>query len=294
MPAASMGWASRLSMGATGTAVGSFTEAIEIVSENLKKTGTILDTNGIRGTRSHASERTAAGTYAIGGQITLHPTPAVLDLLLPRILGANASGTTFALADTLPEFDVLVDRGAKRFVYGSCKIGKATFTGSAGQLIQLVLDIVGKTETVSATSFPSITAPTDSPYVFHQGALTLVSSARQFFDFEAVIDNVLATRFANSESATDISPTDRIVSLKATTPFTSDEVDLYNQALLGSAGSLAFTNGGRSVTFTYGKLQFPDNSPVVAGKEEIPLTLDGIARMTSTTRELVVTNDSTA
>lgn len=294
MPDASMGWASRISMAAAGTAIGSYTEAMEIVSESVKKTGTILDTNGIRGTRSHASERTAAGTYSVAGQITLHPTPAVLDLLLPRILGANESTDTFALADTLPEFDILIDRVAKRFVYGGCKVNKATFTGSSGGLLQLVLDIVGKTETVSDTAFPSITAPTDPPYTFHMGALTLVSSSRSFFDFETAIDNVLATRFANSQTATDISPTDRIVTFKATTPFTSSEVDLYNQALLGSAASLVFTNGNRSLTFTYGKLQFPDNSPVVPGKGEIPLTLDGIARMTGTTRELVVTNDPTA
>lgn len=292
--AASMGWASRLSAAAAGTAIGSYTEAMEIVSESVKKTGTILDTNGIRGTRSHASERTAEGTYTVAGQITLHPTPAVLDLWLPRILGANESTDTFALADTLPEFDLLIDRVAKRFVYGGCKVNKATFSGSSGQLIQLVLDIIGKTETVSDTAFPSITAPTDPPYVFHQGALTLVGSARAFNSFETVIDNALATRFSNSQAATDITPADRIVSLKCETPYTSSEVDLYNQALLGSAGSLVFTNGNRSLTFTYGKVQFPDNSPVIAGKGEIPLTLDGIARMTGSTRELVVVNDPTA
>lgn len=290
----SMGWASGLSAGAVGTAVGSFTEAIEFVSESVKKTGTILDTNGIRGTRSHASERTAEGTYTVAGQITLHPTPAVLDLWLPRILGANESTDTFALADTLPEFDLLIDRVAKRFVYGGCKVNKATFSGSSGQLIQLVLDIIGKTETESDTAFPSITDPTDPPYVFHQGALTLVGSARSFNSFETVVDNLLVTRFSNSQSATAINPGDRIVSFKCETPYTSSETDLYNQALLGSAGSLVFTNGNRSLTFTYGKLQFPANSPVIAGKGEIPLTLDGIARMTGSTRELVVVNDPTA
>lgn len=294
MSGESMGWASRLSMGAVGTAVASFTEAHEIVSESLKKTGTILDGNGLRGTRSHPSERTAEGTYTVSGQIVYDVSPAMLDLLLPRILGANASGTTFALADTLPEFDVLIDRGPKRFVYGGCKASKGRFTGSAGQLLRLTVDIVGKTETVSDTAFPSINAPSDPPYVFWQGALTLVGSARSFDSFETEIDNVLSTKFYNSKTATNITPSDRIVSFKCETPFTSDEVDLYNQALLGSAASLAFTNGNRSVTFTYGKLQFPSNSPVVAGKGEIPLTLDGIARMTSTTRELVVTNDSTA
>lgn len=281
-------------MAATGTAIGSYTEAIEVVSCNVAKKGTILDTNGLRGTRSHASERTQAGTYEVSGQIVLHPTPAVLDLLLPRILGANESTDSFALADTLPEFDLLVDKVAKRAVYGNCKINKATFAGKSGELPTLTLDIMAKTESISATSFPSITAPTDPPYVFHHGALTLVSSARDFFDFELSIDNVLSRRFANSQSATSIMPTDRIVTLKATTPYTSSEIDLYNQTLLGSAASLVFTNSGYSTTFTLGTVQFPDMSPVISGKDEIPLSLEGIARMTGSTRELVVTHDSAA
>jgi len=291
---ASMGWQSRISFATTGTGIASYTEACEIVSENLKKTGKILSTSGMRGTRSQPSERTQAGTYDVGGTITLHPTPAVLDLLLPRILGANESTDTFALADTLPEFDILIERVAKRFVYTKCKVNKATFKGKSGELITLELDIMGQTETVNSTAFPSISAPTDPPYVFHQGALTLVGSSRDFFDFELSIDNVLSKRYSNSQSANSIMPTDRIVGLKVTTPFTSAEVDLYNQTLLGSAAALVFTNGGYSTTFTLGTVQFPDNSPVVGGKDEIPLMLDGVARMTGSTKELVVTHDSAA
>lgn len=291
---ASMGWQAKMSMAATGTAISSYTEAMEFVSESVQKKGTILDTNGIRGTRSHASERTQAGTYEIAGTISLHPTPAVLDNLLPRILGADESTDTFALADTLPEFDLLIERAAKRFVYGNCKVNKATFKGKSGELVMLDLEIWCQTETVNATAFPAISAPTDPPYVFHQGALTLVSSARDFFDFELTIDNVLERRYSNSQSANSIMPTDRIVTLKATTPYTSAEVDLYNQTLLGSAATLILTNSGYSTTFTLGKVQFPDMSPVVGGKGEIPLTLEGIARMTGSTRELVVTHDSAA
>ena len=79
-----------------------------------------------------------------------------------------------------------------------------------------------------------------------------------------------------------------------TTPFTSDEVDLYNQALAGAAASLVFTNGGYSTTFSFAALQFPDRSPVVPGKTEIPLELHGTARKSGSTSELVVTHDSTA
>src|SRR5262249_19995640 len=125
MPDASMGHQSRLSLAAAGTAIGSYTEAIEFVAESLQKRLTILATAGIRGTRSHPAERPRDGTYSVGGALRFHATPALLDLLLPRILGAAESSDLFALAETLPEFDVLVDRVAKRFVYGACKAQRA-------------------------------------------------------------------------------------------------------------------------------------------------------------------------
>ena len=40
----------------------------------------------------------------IVGSVLLEPTPADLSIWLPRILGATASGSTFALASTLPSF----------------------------------------------------------------------------------------------------------------------------------------------------------------------------------------------
>src|SRR5262245_36756514 len=128
MPDASMGHQSRLSLAVAGTAIGSYTESIEFVGESLQKRFTILETAGLRGTRSRPVERTRDGTYAVGGSIRFHVTPALLDLLLPRILGAPESSDLFALTESLPEFDVLVDRVARRFVYGGCKVARAIFS----------------------------------------------------------------------------------------------------------------------------------------------------------------------
>jgi hypothetical protein len=295
MADASMGHQARLSMGAAGTAIGSFTEAYEFVSESLQKKQTILETAGLRGTRSHPAERTRDGTYEIAGTLNLHVSPAMLDLLLPRILGAAESSDLFALAETLPEFDVLVDRVAKRFVYGSCKVNKATFKGKASGLLELALDLVGKTETVSATAFPAIAAPTDPPYVFHDGTFTLGGSARKVLEFELVIDNQVKPRFTNSQSATDLSPEDRIVTAKLKTPYTSDEADLYGvNTANAAAASFAFTNGGYSTTFSLAKLQIPDMSPVVGGKGEITLEINGVAKKSGSTAELAVTHDAAA
>jgi hypothetical protein len=48
--------------------------------------------NGIRGTRSRASEAAARnGPLQIGGSISFNPDPAMLDLWLPRILARQPS-----------------------------------------------------------------------------------------------------------------------------------------------------------------------------------------------------------
>lgn len=294
MPDASMGFQARLSLAAAGTAIGSYTEAYEFVAESLQKRATILETAGLRGTRSHPAERTRDGTSAVAGSLRFHATPAMLDLLLPRILGAAESSDLFALAETLPEFDVLLDRVAKRFVYGGCKVSRAIFRGRAGGLLELQLDLVGKTETVSATAFPAIAAPTDPPYVFQDGTLTLLGTSRKMIDFTLAVDNSVAGRFTNSTAATDVSPSDRVVTLECKTPFTSDETDLYGQNVAGAAAAtLAFVNGGYSTTFSLAKLQVPDASPTVGGRGEIVLALRGTARKSGSTAELAVTHDNT-
>ncbi len=293
--AASMGHQSRLSLAAGGTAIGSYTEAYEFLTESLRKQLTIVDTAGLRGTRSHPAERTRDGTYAIGGGLQFHATPAMLDLLLPRILGANEATDVFALAETLPEFDVLIDRVAKRFVYGGCQINRATFRAAAGGPLELDLDVIGKTEVVSATAFPSITAPVDPPYVWQDCVCTVNGSARVVTQWDLTIDNALNARFSNSQTATDIHSTDRIVTVNLTVPYTSSEVDLYGVNTGGAAAAtFVFTNGNYSTTFSIAKLQVPDQSPVVDGRGEILLQLQGVAKQSSTTKELIITHDSTA
>lgn len=293
MPDASMGHQSRLSLAAAGTAIASYTASCEFVSETLQKRATIVETAGLRGTRSRPAERTRDGAYTVGGTLMFHATPLLLDLLLPRILGAAEASDLFALAETLPEFDVLLDRVTQRFVYGGCKVHRAIFRGRAGGLLELQLDLLGKTETASSTPFPSIAAPTDPPYVFHDGTLTLLGASRKMFDFTLTIDNALAARFTNSVAATDVSPTDRVIGFECQTPYTSDEADLYGQTAAGAAAaSLAFVNGGYSTTFSLAKLQLADMSPTVGGRGEIVLTLRGTARKSGSTPELQVTHDS--
>lgn len=283
----------------------------EFVSENIQKRATIIDDAGIRGTRSHVKERTRAGTYTIGGTLVFNPSHLFMDWWLPKILGANESTNTFALAETLPSFYLWIDRVTKGFVYEGCVVSRATLRGSEGQLLELALDIEASREgsdnagsfvadtleaagAFAAASIPAIgITDDDAPFAFTDGVYTLSGTARGIKSFELVIDNVLDTgRFLNNVYRSQIPATDRIVTLRAQTTYTSDEVDLYGQALSGAAATLAFTNtvGAAALTATLAALQVPAVTPVVNGKGEIMLEIEGVARMSSTTRELVFQN----
>jgi len=280
-------------------------EPYEFLYESLRRQGRIIGGHGVRGTRSASMERTRAGAYSVVGRIAMHPSPATLDLLLPRILGGTESADTFPLAETLPAFGVLIDRVNEQFEYTDCKVNRAMFRGRAASLtgndpepIELVLEIVGKTE-VTGTTYPALTLGTAAnyaPYVFEDASsgLTLNAATRDMLAFELMIDNHLHARFSNSLTATSITPRDRTVALQVLTPYTSDESNLYAQTNLGATGSLVFTNAGMSTTFTFGTLQVPPRSPIVKGKTEIGLELLMTARMSGATKELVITHDSVA
>lgn len=290
MADASMGHKARMSFAANGTAIGSYSAAVDFISESLARSLNVVDANGIRGSRSHAVERCADGTYNVGGSISLYLTTGVPALLYDRSMGGTVSGGTYSLAETLTEFDVLVDRVAKRFVYAFCKVSRATWRGAAGGAVTFDVDLVGKTETVSATSFPSITAPVDAPYMFQSGVLTLLASARDMMDFEVSIDNAVEARFTNSQTATDVHPTDRIVTLSCTVPYDSTNADLHPGGVgVDATGSLVFTSGATTHTMTFAMLTIEDVSPKVNSKGEIVLAIRATARMSSTTRELVIT-----
>jgi hypothetical protein len=268
------------------------TQPFAFVSESIAKQGTIVERQGIRGTRSHTADDTRQGPYRVLGQLVLEPTPQDLSIWLPRILGAAPSGTTYALAETLPDFVLSVDRGPKVFTYGGCKVNKAVFQGAEGSLLRLTLDIVGKTESVAAAgTFPALTLTNAPPFIFSDLTLTLQSAAREVKQFELAIDNRLATdRFMNSLSATALPESDRLISLHTVHAWADQNVDLYDQALAGAAGSLALVNGVFATTFNFAALQCAAHSPVVQGKQETPLILHMLAHKTGSTSELSVTH----
>jgi hypothetical protein len=199
---------------------------------------------------------------------------------------------------------VAIDRIAKVHTYVTCYIDKAIFSGTKGKDIKLELKIIGTSETEgAAASFPSLTFPTDKPYQFNQGVLTLDGNTELYNQFVLVIDNHLEREFNNSATATDIVAADRTVAFACSTPYTSDETALYTtpgpggpaRGGLTGTNKLVFTNGGESTTFTMGNLKpMPARAPSVNGKRQIRLPLQYKSFGDGSRADISVTHDPVA
>jgi len=275
-------------------------EPYHFTSITLGATNTLIDdgAQSIRGSRSHIEERVSRGLVHIRGSIIQNIVPDELNRILPRILGSSELTDVFNDAETVPAFQVMVDRVAKVHTYTGCKIDKAIFSGTSGKPVKLEMKIIGQTEAESAAGgYPALTYSVQQPYVFSEGVLVLGGVTHIFNSFVTVIDNHLEPEFNNSRTATDIVAADRTVALAISTPYTSTEASLYNTPVGSDAGisaTLTFTKGNQSLLFTYGNIKSLARTPPVSGKKQIRLPQQYKAYKTGSTDELVVTHDETA
>ena len=310
MADASQGAQARMAMGtiAAASTIDAGSVPIEFLSHTLSRQGNNLDGGGIRGTRSAPAERNRLGPSTVGGTISMNPSPAFLDTMLPRILGTDTTGPQFDLGDDLLAFSIGVNLVADDFQYDGCVVNRAVFKGSAQGFVTLDLDIVGKT--IADLSFPSLTDglvdANDAPYIMSDSVLTLNSTSREVMDWEIEIDNQLDVRYTNSNTPTSITPQDRIVTLRATLPWNADTDDLYGDADHGVSpdtegtaitdGTMVMTNtlnaNNMSTSFAFADLRIDSVTPSVPGKTEVPLLITARARSLAGAAEVVVTNDS--
>lgn len=266
-----------------------------ILPESLIETAEILETNGMTGTTDHNKERTRAGLKRVAGSIKIACSRVVLDTLLPYITGSAESSDVFALADSLPEFYLMIDRGAKVYTYAGCRIAKATFNGAKGDILFLDLEIEAEIETIGNTgTFTALTNPTEKPYLMSDGVLTLQGSSRVFEKFSLTIENRLNTElFGNNLSRYDIPLIDRVITLQTDCPWDTDNTDLVKQALDGAAGTLVFTNAEVTsdiLTFAMAAIQYANVTPSMGGKDVTNLPLTGMVRSSGSTKSLIITN----
>lgn len=247
------------------------------------KHGTHLEREGTRGTRAHSNTDVIDGPYTVSGQIIINPTNTDLSLLETYIIGASG-----AVTNTLGEFHVVIDRGNDVYTYSNCKITRAVYSGRQGELLRLVCDVIGKTE--SATGTRPSEPTTATPFAFDDITLTLASSAREVEEFELVVDNhMIPDRFQHQQTVTDIPEADRTVTLRTVHSWSTNTSGLYSQAVGGSEGSLVLNDGTNTRTYTFGKLQVPDESPPLADRGPMMLTLNMVARKDTDSMEIART-----
>jgi hypothetical protein len=262
-------------------------------TEDVKRTQKYENDAGITGTVQEYNEHARVVMEEFAGPITLPCTPDNLRYLLPPVLGAAASGTSFPLAETIPDRYLTIDRGAKVYTYFG-KFGKMVIKGQAGQIVKMTVDFMGYSYSVGdAGTFPSLSLPTNPPYAMQDLTLTLESIARKASDFELTIDRAPEAVQRNALGPDVIQATRLAVLLSCTNPWHLDNYDLMTTT--GAAGSVALTNGTVSCTFSIAKLLADQADPTAAAGKTglLPAKLNLQGKRTSSTAILVVTNDYT-
>lgn len=272
---------------------------LDFLTETLRKRKTMVDLNGMKGTRSRFGLRARPGVLPCSGSLVLHPTPVELATLLPLILGGTPSGTSYPLAETLTTFNYWALRGTKIYKYAGVGVSRATFAASQGEGLTLALDLVAKTEdnATASSSFPSFSIDqTTFPFMFHELVLIVDGITYKCKSFSLTIENAIdAGRFFNSQSLVTVQPTDRVITLSHDLPF-GDAEDAYEiDQQSGVAGTLTFTvaEPATSLAFALPFLQYEPEAAVAADRGEVMLPLTAVARTTAALGELTVTMDST-
>jgi hypothetical protein len=267
---------------------------IEIIGpESLTESQIIDHTQGTTGSTERISERSRLGQKRCSGSIRIPCSRLALDTFLPLILGSAENANVFGLADTLPTFVMMVDRGEDVYTYANCVVARAVFSGASGGLLYLDLDIEATTETDGGT-LPAVATPTESPWRLEDGVFTAVAATRLFSEFALTIENKLDTeRFENTLTRLYIPLVDRNIMLATNHPWSTANTDLIKQGLAGSAASLVFTNtevGTDILTFAMATVQYPTKTPGTAKGQMTRLPLEGIVGKMGSTASLVVTN----
>ena len=277
---------------------------LELVSGDIGLVEEGIHAQGMAGTRSHWAARTRAGNRRVSGSITLCPNASEWAVLLPFIMGADASGTSFALAEVLPSFTAVLDKdnGAdgKVYTYNGCKAGTATIAAEQGGMLTLDMGVEGWDESIgNAGTFPALTLNVATgPFIFSDAVISVAASNYSFKRFSFTIDNQLDTeRFTNSATRTAIPSRGRVVSVSLDGPAGNNHATYPTAATLaaGVAVVATFTNTVHAVSMaiTFPKVHFPRRTAVWAGREELMIPLVGEARATAVNNCVSIVLDST-
>ena len=272
----SQGAKARLAVSTNASMTNSNSVWLEMLSENIMRNDTILNPNGIRGTRNRSSERNRRGPRAPSGQIVVPLSRIALDNLLPALLGASESSDTFDTAESLPTMYAMIDKLTDVFLLSEWTASKGVISGSSGGLLQLALDVEAE-DLIEDQTFPTATTTfrpdVSSVYQFADTTtVSLQSAARNFFGFQIEVDNVL-TKGDFSQGLTrdgTISAEDRIVRASFDIQAVTANADLVEPGLDPAGENVVFTitNAvtGEDIIITLGRFSIENAIPTVDGK----------------------------
>ncbi len=282
------------------------TPSFPFYGESMRKIASVVHPQVITGDRSEHGERARSGPNLYYGTITFGVSPAEMAFWAPYFMGAVGSGTTFALANNaLLPFAVLIDKVTASFEFSSCYVDKALVVGKQNGpggppnylTIQLTIYALAYQKNPSPpTTAISLADGSYFPLVFEDtsGEVKFNTVAKETKQFAILISNFVKARYVNSLEPSILYPIHRQVSLQTRHPYDTGTSALDDVALSASAaGSVKATNGSVSVKWDFALLQLVSRSPVVNGKNEIDLVSNYNSRMTGSTRELIMTIDST-
>jgi len=240
--------------------------------EGIVSAGSNYHPNGVTGTRSRPRETRRRSGYTVGGSVTLTPSFTQLQTLLPLILGGAIAGSgtsgapyTFALAETLPQFQLLQQKilGSlaahpyEIYLNEGCVVANALFQSTQNSALTLTLSIEARRQTPyadgalnvpgsintganvvsSGANVPSSVPDNDTCFMHYDtgdtnGSMRLGGTDRVAFDWSLAINNFLDTgRFGNSKYRWGFPANDREVVMSATLPFSASEALLYDVAV---------------------------------------------------------------
>jgi hypothetical protein len=283
----------RLQYAASGVTTGA-TEFEFLEGSAIGLTEQFWDPSGLRGTRSHVSERVRRGTRRVDGTINMAPTPVELATLLPLILGGTPSGTSYPLGESLTLFNLFPIRDGAVYTASDCAVESATFYASESGPMQLSLTVVGKDEVLTGSAGSLSPDITTGPFVLADttGAVSVAGSTREISSFELTIRNNLEVKYRNSLTPTQIKATDRIITLALPISLGTDSA-LWGSSVAGVAATITLTNSAVSLAFSLAAVQTP-KAPLPFGQRGIlDFPWQGVARKSGSTLELVTTLDST-
>lgn len=261
-------------------------EGFEFRSETFRLTETVSPGDFIRGSTSEFDGQKRVLQQAVTGGFTTYVSPIYASRLISRALGDATSPHTPANSATAFFANVFRVANATNFIYHNLYIRELKISGREGQLLEMSVDCIGKTETTNTAGAIAVTYAATAQYqpmhFSDISTFTIGGTAMSAKAFELTITNELEPKYYNSLTATDICLAGRRISFSATFPY-SEEHALYPQSgATAVAVVLRVTNAATYVEFTLPLVRPSALSPNIAGRQDIDIVWSGTAGASAT------------